>query len=183
MQKKLFILFVGMVLSMIVYAVWQTASYDNKVSKVLIPKNVDEIEEEINKTKTMRTTVVVPDVKTDTSIENKTIDRDITIDKEIEAAEKRVDIDVGTPEKMQAQTQEVYDALVPDDYEETIEEAQSAFEALDEHVAKVDARITEEQLGIEERILEESPLEEEALSEEQESEDRMDLPIAEDLAQ
>jgi len=180
MQKNLFIIFVGIVISIIVFAVWQTAGQAKKVSTVQIEKENVSVDLVPNTNKKTMQKVIVPKVKKDIAVDTY-VDMNVAIKQEIEPVAKTIDMQLGTMEKMQEHTQEIYDALVPDEYEETMEDAKSAFETLDEHVAKVDARIAEEQSGIEEQIVEGAPPEEESLTEEQESEGSVDLPITEEI--
>ena len=49
----------------------------------------------------------------------------------------------GTPEEMEKHTEEIYETLEPDNYTESIEKADEAFAALDEHVYHV-SKIMEE---------------------------------------
>ena len=43
----------------------------------------------------------------------------------------------------------IYNALIPDNYEETMQEAQTAFEAIDEDVEALDQKLFEEMQNIE----------------------------------
>ena len=49
-----------------------------------------------------------------------------------------------TPEQLKAKTQAVYDALTPEDYEETMEAAAAAFETLDAQVEVIEEQLAEE---------------------------------------
>lgn len=93
----------------------------------------------------------------DTSTHSKTIKKDtqgaitlsrIPLDKNmpIDEPSKKVeplDIAYDTPEAMEAHTQEVYDALQPDNHDESIEKANEAFEVLDAHVHQVEEQLRE----------------------------------------
>lgn len=49
-----------------------------------------------------------------------------------------------TPKQIEAQNQEIYDSLIPENYEETMENAEVTFDKLDAHVIKMNEKISEE---------------------------------------
>lgn len=66
-----------------------------------------------------------------------------------------------TPKQIEAQTQEVYESLMPDSQDETIEEATIAFENLDERVDEITNKLAEEMHDVEESQASIEPIDQE----------------------
>ena len=81
-----------------------------------------------------------------------------------------------TQEQLQEQTEEVYESLVPDNYEESMEEAAMAFERLDVDLEVIDEKLADEMAAVEE-IKEDNMKETEDVEEDSEHDS---MPIPED---
>ena len=138
----IFITFLGFFTAYVFYALWHTEEVNPP--KVVEHKKSKVIEDLSDTPVIPKHTVAVPktSLNTDAQVpDKKKIPSIITKQKAIPNL---------TPEQMEAKTQAVYDALTPEDYEETMSEASEAFEALDAHVEEVDAKLAEQMEGIEE---------------------------------
>ena len=96
--------------------------------------------------------------------------------------EKETDIPNLTPQQMQTQTEAVYDALTPENYEETMEEAAVAFEQLDTMVEEQDAKLAEEMQAVEasQEALADESMEDETAMEEIPPEEELEMSVPED---
>ncbi len=83
-----------------------------------------------------------------------------------------------TKEQMEAHTQEVYDALTPDNYEETMAEAAEAFEEIDQAAEATEEKLSQEMAEVEEFQVQSGENTEEPVEEIEPSEPMME-PIAE----
>ena len=134
MKKYIFPFFItclGLFTAYIFYSLWHT-------KEVNIPK-IPELPKE--------------KVIEDLSVPKTSLEADAQMSEEKEMlsmSEKQETIPNLTPEQMETKTQAVYDALTPEDYEETMSEASEAFEALDTDVETLDTRLSEEMEDIEE---------------------------------
>ena len=139
MKKYIFPLFItslGLFTAYVFYALWHT-------EEVNPPKQIEKPQEKViadlsTKPIIPKTTFVVPEA----SLETHTQEAE---EKEmLQEMDKQASIPSLTPEQMQAQTEAVYDSLTPEDYDETMQEANEAFEALDAHVEALDVKLAEE---------------------------------------
>ncbi len=157
----LFITTLGLFTAYVFYALWH--SEEVNFPEVIESPKERVIEDLANKEIIPKSTLSVPETSLDTHSQ-------AADEKEMqEMMENQENIPNLTPKQMQAQTEAVYDSLTPDDYEETMEEANAAFDALDNHVEALDAKLAEEMQDIEEAqeeqidsddIIEEEPQEE-----------------------
>lgn len=148
----IFITFLGVFTAYAFYAFWHTEEVNPP--KVVEHKKSKVIEDLSDMPVIPKHTVAVP--KTSVKIDAQILDK-----KKIPSIiTKQKAIPNLTPKQIESQTQAVYDALTPEDYEETMSEADEAFEVLDTHVEEVDARLAEEMERVAEMNIEE-PTEEE----------------------
>lgn len=131
MKEKLWnalILLLGVMASFAFYGFWQTEStplVDN-------PQN---------------TTAVTLDSTTHSDVTPKYIELPLALSKlpieEFSKDAEPLDIPYDTPEAMEIHTQEVYDALQPENHDVTIEKANEAFSVMDEQVRHVEEQLKE----------------------------------------
>ena len=144
----LFITSLGLFAAYVFYALWHTEEVNppKVVEKSQKKVMVEDLSNKkiIPKKNLNENRPVVPEASPETHSQ-------LSDEKEMSSMmEKQETIPNLTPEQMETKTQAVYDALTPEDYEETMSEASEAFEALDAHVEEVDAKLAEQREGIEE---------------------------------
>jgi len=151
----------------------ELAPVQKEMPKKKIVENLSD-KKSIPKKNTSENTLRLPEISLETDTQAK------EEKKILESIEKQVDIPNLTPQEMEAQTQEVYESLRPDNYEETMEEAEIAFEVLDEAVEAMDTKLAEEMQDVEASQEEQMP-QGESVEEtmEEESQTEEDLPILE----
>jgi len=172
MKEKLFTAFIillGVLTAFAFYAFWHTEPQSN------VPNKNDTSPSAINTSKKHEGIVddvvhteVLPSEKKEINVKN------IKIEETIQEMES-IDLSYDNQEEKQADTQDIYEALLPDDYEETIEQANETFDALDEHVRKVDEMLKSHM----ELSSEESTAMENESTLEVDEEYEMELPIIE----
>jgi len=135
MKKRLFsalIIFLGVMASFVFYGFWETEpnpSIANTKDTMAIP--IDTFDTHVIEQKEIKHTVTLP---------QQSIDKNIPIKKASIEAES-LDIPYDTSEAMEAHTQEVYASLQPDNHDESIVQANEAFEVLDKHVHQVEEEL------------------------------------------
>ena len=165
MKKYIFPVFItllGLIAAYVFYTLWHT----EVLNPVPLQKKVKEktIEDLSNKKIIpKKTTTVFPKVPSETIESSPEVEKQIT-----EEMKKQENIPNLTPQEMEAQTQEVYDSLIPADYEETMEEAEAAFKKLDEDVILMEEKLAQE---------EQERSEEESITSEDVSEDTEALEV------
>lgn len=138
----IFIISLGLFTAYVFYALWHTEEVNpsNQVEKphTIIHENLS------NKHVIPKSVFTVPDASLD-------MNSQLDDEKELQQmTTEQEDAPYLTPEQRKTQTEAVYDALIPEDYEETIQEANEAFVALDAHVEALDAQLAEEMGAMEE---------------------------------
>lgn len=165
---QIFITFLGLFTAYAFYALWHTEEVN---PPKVVKKQQEKIVEELSgNTIIPKITLAVPEANLGTQTqeaEEKVILEEMT---------KHKDIPNLTPEQMQAQTEAVYDFLTPEDYDETMQEAEKAFEQLDAHAEALDAKLAEEMQSLE-QSQEDSRYEESIeVTDEEPSTDTLDVP-------
>ena len=118
------------------YTLWHSEEV-NPLPVTKNPKQVKVIEDLSPKNIIPKKILVVPTE----SLDNNSQEED---EKEmLNMVENKNDIPVLNLQEMESKTQDVYDSLIPEDYEETMQEAEAAFEALDAHIEALDAQLAE----------------------------------------
>ena len=172
MKEKLFTAFIillGVLTAFAFYAFWHTEPQSNVPSKNdTSPSAINTSGKHEGIVDDVVHTEVLPSEKKEINVKN------IKIEETIQEMES-IDLSYDNQEEMQADTQDIYEALLPDDYEETIEQANEAFDALDEHVRKVDEMLKSHM----ELSSEESTAMENESTLEVDEEYEMELPIIE----
>ena len=117
------------------YALWHTEEV-NPPSIATEEKKAENIADEVIISKS---TLPVPPASGETYLQAK--------DEELmhQEVEKEAGVSNLTPQQIQTQTEAVYEALTPENYEETMEEASINFDTLDEHVEKIEFEIAQEE--------------------------------------
>ena len=135
MKEKLFTAFIillGVLTAFAFYAFWHVEPQSNVPSQSdTSPSTINTSEKHEGIVDDVVHAEVLPSKKKEISVKKRKVEETI---QEMES----IDISYDSQEEMQADTQEIYEALQPDDHEETIEQANKTFDALDEHVRKVD---------------------------------------------
>ena len=135
MKKKLLnslIIFLGVMVSFAFYGFWKT----EPTSPIPNPKNTKETSSDTSNNNAF----INKDTKSNITPPRVPLDKNIPMEEPSKKVEP-LDIPYDTPEAMEAHTQEVYDALQPDNHDESIEKANEAFEVLDEHVRQVEEQL------------------------------------------
>jgi len=168
-----FITLLGLFTAYAFYAVWHVEEVNTHdiVNQTQQEKSIKEFSE---KETLPKNTLVVP--KESLPLGSPDINEE-TIEEEIEKLEKIPNL---TPQEMEAKTQEIYEALTPEDYEETMEEANTAFEELDAHTEATREKLAQEMQAIEEtQEIQEVQTDNEEMVEEVITEEEA-MPVAED---
>ncbi len=175
----LFITILGLFTVYIFYALWHTEelnppkivekqqekTVEDLSDKAIVPK-IDHPHSSIAMKNTAHTSVQ--------SVKEPEMQKDEEMDKE-------TDVPNLTPQQMQTQTEAVYDALTPENYEETMEEAAVAFEQLDTMVEEQDAKLAEEMQAVEEaqEASANEPMDDETPVEESSQEEQTEMSVPE----
>lgn len=140
----IFITILGLITAYMFYAFWHTEEINPP--KQITKKTQEKVNEDLSTHEVIpRSTLIVPDeVPTSTSAMAE------QEKKELEAMMAEADKIVAlTPQQMDKQTQAIYESLIPENHEETMEAAAEAFEELDSYVAALDSRLAEEMADVE----------------------------------
>ena len=137
MKKRLFsalIVFLGLMASFVFYGFLETEPSPSIAhTKDAMTMPIDTFDTHTIEQKEIKHTVMLP---------KHSIDKNMPIN-EVSIEAEPLDIPYDTSEAMEAHTQEVYASLQPDNYDESIAEANEAFEVLDEHVHQVEEQLQE----------------------------------------
>jgi len=171
MKKYFFVVFIillGLFTAYAFYAVWHVEEVNTHdiINQTQQEKPIKELTE---KEIISQNVLSVPEESL--RIESPAVDEEIIEEK----IEKLENIPNFTPQQMEAQTQEIYESLTPEDYEETMEEANTAFEEIDAHIESTKEKLAQEMQAIEEtQEIDNEKMIEEVIQKEE------PMPVAED---
>lgn len=166
MKKYFFPIFItalGLFTAYVFYALWHSEELSPPKKVKQTKTNMEQDHSMGNMTSQRSSDLTVPDASMSQQVEEHMVEEELS----------KEDISSKTPEQLQAQTDEVYESLTPENHEETMEAAAEAFEQLDTYVEELDAQLAQEEQDVQESM---ENVEEESVADDLSTDDDMQIP-------